>query len=130
MRRLATEKIEEFNAYFESCPSRKLLERISNKWAVLIMSRLSERSMRYSELSKDIAGISEKMLTQTLRALERDGFVVRTVTPSVPPRTDYDLTESGRSLSVVITQLKSWAETHIDVIEIAQREYDRSQSNA
>jgi DNA-binding HxlR family transcriptional regulator len=113
-----------FDAYFENCPSRRLLERISDKWVVLIMSRLADGSMRYSELAAEIAGVSPKMLTQTLRALERDGLVNRHVTPSVPPRVDYELTTLGHSLSARIAPLKAWAENNMDTIQAARDRYD------
>ena len=113
-----------FDAYFENCPSRRLLERISDKWVVLILSRLAGGSMRYSELAARIAGISPKMLTQTLRSLERDGLVERTVTPSVPPRVDYELTGLGHSLSARIAPLKTWAEDNMDIIQAARDQYD------
>ena len=113
-----------FDAYFENCPSRRLLERISDKWVVLIMSQLADSSMRYSELTARIAGISAKMLTQTLRSLERDGLVNRHVTPSVPPRVDYELTGLGHSLSARIAPLKTWAENNMDTIQAARDQYD------
>ena len=115
---------EAFDAYFENCPSRRLLECISDKWVVLILSRLSENSMRYSELAAKISGISPKMLTQTLRSLERDGLVNRNVTPSVPPRVDYELTGLGHSLTLRIAPLKAWAENNMATIQEARDRYD------
>lgn len=85
----------EYDAFIRSCPTNQLLDRISDKWVSLVVSALAqadEASMRYSDLGRKLAGISPKMLTQTLRSLERDGILVRTVTPSVPVRVDYELT--------------------------------------
>jgi len=82
--------------------------------------------MRYSELSARIAGVSQKMLTQTLRALERDGLLTRTVTPSVPVRVDYELTPLGLSLLEPLRHLKEWAETHMPEVDRARQEYDRN----
>ncbi|HEY5395710.1 MAG TPA: helix-turn-helix domain-containing protein [Trebonia sp.] len=84
--------------------------------------------MRYSELSSRISGVSQKMLTQTLRGLERDGLLTRTVTPSVPVRTDYELTSLGLSLLDTICQLKAWAEEHMAEVDRAREKYDRRDS--
>jgi DNA-binding HxlR family transcriptional regulator len=86
--------------------------------------------MRYSDLSRKIAGVSPKMLTQTLRALERDGLVTRTVTPSVPVRVDYELTELGGSLAQLMTAVKTWAETHFDEVHAAREQYDAGNAAA
>lgn len=115
-----------YDAFLAECPSRKVLIRISDKWVTLILSALSDGSRRYNELSRIIAGVSQKMLTQTLRAMERDGLVAREVTTAVPVRVDYSLTPLGRSLLPVVTALKSWAEAHIEEVETAQSAYDRS----
>ena len=109
-----------YNAFMAACPSRQVLSTISDKWVCLVVSSLSEGPLRYSELSTRIAGVSQKMLTQTLRSLERDGLVTRTVTPSVPVRVDYELTALGESLVPVIRAIKSWAESHIDEIHVAR----------
>jgi DNA-binding HxlR family transcriptional regulator len=82
--------------------------------------------MRYSDLGRKIAGVSPKMLTQTLRSLERDGILTRTVTPSVPVRVDYDLTPLGGSLAGLLTAVKNWAETHIEEVHEARDRYDTS----
>ena len=86
----------EASVYAKDCPSRQLLDRIGDAWSVLIVASLADGAMRYTELAHRISGISPKMLTQTLRALERDGLVTRTVYPVVPPRVDYALTPLGR----------------------------------
>ncbi|WP_327088814.1 helix-turn-helix transcriptional regulator [Nonomuraea sp. NBC_01738] len=113
-----------YDAYIAECPSRKLLDTLSDKWVTLVLSALSAGPRRYSDLSRVIAGVSQKMLTQTLRALERDGMLTRTLTPSVPVRTDYELTDLGRSLLPVVAAIKGWAETHIEDVERARSRYD------
>src|SRR5258705_7146189 len=91
-----------YNAFFASCPSRQLLDMVSDKWVCLVLSSLSNGSKRYGELGRQIVGVSQKMLTQTLRTLERDGIVKRTLTPAVPVRVDYELTPLGESLAPVM----------------------------
>src|SRR3974390_1909134 len=85
-----------YNAYVAECPSRQLLDALSDKWVTLVLTALAGQPQRYSQLSRTIAGVSQKMLTQTLRMLERDGLITRTITPSVPVRVDYELTPLGR----------------------------------
>ncbi|MFC0553541.1 winged helix-turn-helix transcriptional regulator [Planotetraspora thailandica] len=120
-----------FDAFVASCPSRRLLETIGDKWASLVIVALGlEGRMRYSELSARIAGVSQKMLTQTLRGLERDGLLTRTVTPSVPVRVDYELTPLGLSLIETLRHLKEWAEAHMAEVDRAREEYDRKNDSA
>jgi DNA-binding HxlR family transcriptional regulator len=114
----------EFDAYLAECPSRRLLDRIADKWVALVVKALMDGPKRYSEVSHQLAGVSQKMLTQTLRGLERDGMVTRTVTPAVPVRVDYELTPLGSSLAVVLGQLKEWAEQHMPEVDRARIEYD------
>ncbi|MER6188275.1 MULTISPECIES: helix-turn-helix domain-containing protein [unclassified Streptomyces] len=114
----------EYDAFIRGCPTNQLLDRLSDKWVSLVVSALSTGPMRYSDLTRKIAGVSPKMLTQTLRSLERDGILVRTVTPSVPVRVDYELTPLGHSLAVLLTAVKDWAETHIDEVHQARERYD------
>ena len=114
-----------YDAYMATCPSRQLLDVISDKWVSLILIGLAEGPQRYSDLAKRIAGISQKMLTQTLRTLERDGLVTRTVTPSVPVRVDYELTPLGRTLLPVLRAVKEWSEVHYPEIQAARDEYDQ-----
>ena len=110
--------------YAKNCPSRQVLDRIGDAWSVLIVGSLKDGPLRYTELAQRIPGVSPKMLTQTLRALERDGLVTRTVHAVVPPRVDYALTTLGRSLLGLVDALQQWAESHIgDVIE-AREAYD------
>jgi DNA-binding HxlR family transcriptional regulator len=127
-----------YDAFLAACPSRQLLDRISNKWVALIMAALGSgapqqpgadcagepRAMRYSELARQLAGVSQKMLTQTLRSLERDGLVTRTVTPTVPVTVSYELTGLGLSLYETMRGLKSWAETHMDDVFANREGYD------
>jgi len=101
-----------------------VLARIGDKWSVLIVSRLGARAMRFGELKREIGGISQRMLTLTLRGLERDGLVTRTVFPTIPPRVDYALTPLGRSLLEPVKGLGDWALKNIARIEAARRAFD------
>lgn len=123
----------EYNAFLAVCPSRQLLDRISDKWVVLILCALggdtseqpgaspTPKAMRYSELARLLVGVSQKMLTQTLRALERDGLLIRTVTPTVPVTVTYELTGLGLSLHHLTRGLRQWAQTHMEEV-LAHRE--------
>lgn len=126
--RTAAQRREEartaYDAFLRECPTNQLLGRLTDKWVSLVLSALREGPMRYSELGRRIAGVSQKMLTQTLRSLERDGLVARTVTPAVPVRVDYELTELGHSLSDLLYAVKGWAETHFDQVHEARERYD------
>ena len=102
-----------------------VLARIGDKWSVLIVSRLGNGSRRFNELKREIGGISQRMLTLTLRNLERDGLVRRTVFPTIPPRVDYDLTGLGRSLLEPVTALGDWARRNRRRIEDAQSSFDQ-----
>ncbi len=110
---------------FPSRPAQKVIGYLSNKWNVLVIRRLSRRTMRYSELRRDIGDISQKMLTQTLRHLERVGLVERKVYPVVPPKVEYSLTELGWTLVEPIDVLCSWAIENIDDVEASIARYDR-----
>ena len=117
-----------FDAFDAHCPSRRLLDTIGDKWASLVIVALGVHgSLRYSELSNRIAGVSQKMLTQTLRNLERDGLLTRTVTPSVPVRTDYELTPLGDSLLETLRHLKEWAEENMPEVDEARATYRPAQ---
>jgi DNA-binding HxlR family transcriptional regulator len=113
-----------YNAYVAECPSRQVLDALSDKWVTLVLTALADAPRRYSELSRTIAGVSQKMLTQTLRLLERDGLVTRTITASVPVRVDYQLTPLGRTLLPVVRAIKDWSESHISEIHAARAAYD------
>lgn len=106
------------------CEVRQILDRIADKWSLLAIALLAGRSMRFTELRRAIAGISHRMLTVTLRHLERDGLVLRTVHPVVPPRVDYELTPLGATLHATIQALVDWTEAHQDEIAAARSAYD------
>lgn len=114
----------EADPFAANCPSRQVLDRIGDRWSVLVILTLADGTRRYGELAAAIEGVSQKMLTQTLRGLERDGLVTRTVHAQVPPRVDYALTELGRSLLGVVTALTAWATSHIDDVAAARSAYD------
>lgn len=116
---------EAYNAYIAECPSRQVLDAISDKWVTLVLSALAEGPLRYSDLSRRIAGVSQKMLTQTLRQLERDGLLTRTLTPAVPVRVDYQLTELGKTMLPVVAAIKQWSEAHIQEIHTARDAFDQ-----
>ncbi|MFI9276014.1 winged helix-turn-helix transcriptional regulator [Kitasatospora sp. NPDC052896] len=128
----------EYDAFVAACPSRKLLDRISDKWVTLILAALGSdsahepgadcagqpRVMRYSQLQRLLAGVSQKMLTQTLRSLERDGLVSRTAVPTVPVTVSYELTDLGLSLYEMMRGLKAWAEVHMDDVLANRQTFD------
>jgi DNA-binding HxlR family transcriptional regulator len=114
-----------YNAFFAACPTRQLLDALSNKWVCLILTALEDGPKRHSDLLRVIAGVSQKMLTQTLRGLERDGIITRKLTLAVPVRVDYELTALGASLTPVVHAVKTWAETHMDEVLRARQRYDR-----
>lgn len=129
----------EYNAFLAACPSRQLLDRISDKWVVLILCALggdngpggpgaaradAPKAMRYSEISRLLAGVSQKMLTQTLRSLERDGLLTRTAKPTVPVTVSYELTDLGLSLHHMTRGLRSWAQTHMAEVLAHRENYD------
>lgn len=98
------------------CPSREILEHVTSKWAVLILKSLSEGVLRFSELRKRIEGVSEKMLAQTLKTLEQDGFILRTVYPEVPPKVEYQLTFLGAQVAEKLNYLIAWIERNLPEI--------------
>lgn len=106
------------------CPSRQVLDLIADKWTAIIIYRLSQGTKRYSELQREINGISQKMLTQTVRRLERDGIVARKVYAVVPPMVEYTLTSLGETLIEPLCKLCNWAETHIPEVEESRHSYD------
>jgi DNA-binding HxlR family transcriptional regulator len=109
----------------ESCLAvREVLHRVGDKWSVLVVNLLSDDRKRFSDLRRSIEGISQRMLTLTLKALERDGLVTRTVHPTIPPRVEYELTELGRTLLVPVSGLAEWAQVNRGAIQKARTEYD------
>jgi len=107
---------------------REVLNRVGDKWSVLIVALLGDGTKRFSELRRMIEGISQRMLTLTLKGLERDGLITRTVYPTIPPRVDYQLTKLGRGLLVPITGLANWAGENRQKIQDAREEYDARDS--
>ena len=112
------------DVYDKNCPTRHMLDRIADKYTVLVMVFLQDTPRRFSELQRMITGVSQKVLTQTLRSLERDGLLTRTVYPEVPPRVEYALTPLGKTLIEPLAALREWAEANIEAVEVAQMEYD------
>ncbi|GLQ87220.1 winged helix-turn-helix transcriptional regulator [Dyella flagellata] len=111
----------------EGCEgTRKILDRIGDKWSLYLIITLANGVRRFNELRRGIDGISQRMLTLTLRGLERDGLVTRTMYPTIPPRVDYELTELGRTLLEPVMALVSWADTNKSVIAKAQKRFDES----
>jgi DNA-binding HxlR family transcriptional regulator len=108
----------------QACEIRDLLDRLGDKWSLLVVELLGEGTKRFSELRREIDGVSQRMLTLTLRNLERDGLVTRTVHPVVPPRVDYELTALGRSLLRAVDPLVAWTRTHRDEIAARRADYD------
>ena len=115
---------ERGDAFDPDCPTRVVLDRIGDKWTVLVIGSLVDGSLRFSELRARIGGVAPKVLTQTLRAMERDGLLTRTVHAQVPPRVDYELTPLGASLTGPIATLTDWAETHLTQILGSRDSYD------
>ncbi|WFU76491.1 MULTISPECIES: helix-turn-helix domain-containing protein [unclassified Bradyrhizobium] len=102
-----------------------VLSRVGDKWSVFVIMNLSDGPKRFNELKRMISGISQRMLTLTLRGLERDGLVTRTIFPTIPPRVDYELTDLGRGLQQPVKALGQWAMDHLMQIEAARRQFDR-----
>ncbi len=108
----------------ESAFIREVLDRVGDKWSVLVISTLGTESLRYSDLQASIPGVSQRMLTVTLKALERDGLLTRTAYPEVPPRVEYELTDLGRSLLDVVMSLARWAAAHYEDVAESRREHE------
>jgi DNA-binding HxlR family transcriptional regulator len=119
---------QQYDAFLAQCPSRQLLARISDKWVALVLAALGGEDepvpLRYSEIARRLSGVSQKMLTQTLRSLERDGLVTRTVTPTVPVTVTYELTALGLSLHGLMHSVKAWAESHMDEVLANRARFD------
>ncbi|SMQ18220.1 transcriptional regulator, HxlR family [Streptomyces sp. Ag82_O1-12] len=114
----------------EDCQVRQILDRIADKWSLLVIALLDNRRLRFTELRREIDGVSQRMLTVTLRSLERDGMVKRTVYPVVPPRVEYELTSLGRTLHTTIQSLVTWTEAHQEEIAAARTAYDTRAAQA
>lgn len=113
-----------WDVYNQNCPTRLVLNRIADKWTVLLVGALDGRTKRFGELRREIGGVSQKMLTQTLRGLERDGLVARTVYASVPPKVEYSLTKLGRTLVNILEAIREWSESNIEDVLKARKSYD------
>lgn len=107
----------------EVCPVRDVLDRVSDRWSVLVMHELSEGTLRFGELKAKIEDISQRMLAHTLRRLEEDGLVARKVFPTIPPRVDYTLTQLGQSLLIPLRGLMQWAAENHEAVRAARRAY-------
>jgi DNA-binding HxlR family transcriptional regulator len=122
-----TKKVEpsDYDIFDRNCPSRAVFDRLGERWTGFVLLALEPGTRRFSELRRQIQGVTQKMLTQTLRALERDGMVERAVYPTVPVTVEYSLTPLGRSLCDAVAVLRTWAYAHIDDIEAARARYSQ-----
>ncbi|MEU9009748.1 helix-turn-helix domain-containing protein [Streptomyces sp. NPDC048479] len=111
------------------CPSRLILEHVTSRWGVLVLAALLERSYRFSELRREVGGVSEKMLAQTLQTLERDGFVHRDAKPVIPPRVDYSLTALGKEAAEQVWRLARWTERRMQEVLVARAAYDEARTS-
>ncbi len=114
--------------YVAGCPSRQVLDRVGDRWTVLVLGALRDGPLRFTGLAREVGGICQKMLTQTLRGLERDGLVTRTVHATVPVRVDYELTGLGRTLLGPVAALEEWARRHMGDVLTARERYDDAQA--
>ncbi|MGH3489672.1 MAG: winged helix-turn-helix transcriptional regulator [Actinopolymorphaceae bacterium] len=110
------------------CPSRRVLEHVTSRWGVLVLATLLDGTLRFSELRRHIAGVSEKMLAQTLQTLERDGFVHREAHPVIPPRVEYSLTPLGQDVAKQVWTLARWAEENLSQVITAAEKYDKTRA--
>jgi DNA-binding HxlR family transcriptional regulator len=116
--------LQNWNAYADTCPTRMVLDRIADKWAVLVLGLLGDGPVRFNQLRRRIRGISQKMLSQTLKSLERDGLVSRRAIATVPVTVEYSITPLGQTLSATVDNLRIWAETHMEQVLLSQQRYD------
>lgn len=119
---------ERYDVMRADCPARQILDRIADKWTVLVILALATGPLRFGRLKAKVEGVSQKMLTQTLRGLERDGMVDRAAYPTVPVTVEYALTPLGHSLVDAVVGLRRWSHAHIDKIDQARRHYDTDKS--
>src|SRR5437588_9665210 len=118
------------NAYSADCPTRQILDRVGDKWAVLILLLVRDKPMRFNALRRAIEGISQKMLSQVLKSLERDGLVRRRATPTVPVTVEYSITPLGATLAAAVDPLREWAEGNLKEVLASQRRYDAQHRTA
>ncbi len=114
----------EWNPYAGACPTRFVLDRIADKWTVLLLGILAPGPMRFNAILREVDGLSQKMLSQVLKSLERDGLVTRTAYPTVPVSVEYAITPLGQTLTATLEKLRMWAVDNIETVLNAQREYD------
>jgi DNA-binding HxlR family transcriptional regulator len=112
-----------WNVFDSHCPTRQVLDLIADKWTVLIIRRLADGTLRFAQLRRSVDGISQKVLTNILRSLERDGIVTRRIYASVPPKVEYSLTTLGRSLCNLVEGICGWAEANIEQVQAAREVY-------
>lgn len=117
-----------FDAFSATCPAREILASVANKWTVLVLSVLTEDTTRFNELRRRVQGVTQKVLTQTLRDLERLGLVSRKIYAEVPPRVEYSLTPLGHSLVKVLDSIKDWTESHAPEVMHAQQRFEKAQA--
>ena len=125
-----SEQMRDGNLFAEQCPSREVLKHVTSRWGVLILVALRQGTHRFSDLRRKLGGVSEKMLAQSLQALEQDGFVDRVSYPVVPPHVEYSLTPLGQALTETVTVLAHWVESNMDAIVAAQSAYDAANASA
>jgi DNA-binding HxlR family transcriptional regulator len=119
----------EHRAAVAACPTQQVLDRLGDKWVPLVLTALRDGPRRHGELARTVAGARQKVLTQTLRGLERDGLVARSVTAAVPVRVDYELTSLGRSLLGVVDMVAQWADEHVPALHAARRGHEAAGAN-
>lgn len=119
-----TALLRPYDVYSEACPTRLVLERLADKWVALVLVRLADRPLRFNQLRREIEGVSQKVLSQTLKRLERDGLIARQAFPTVPVTVEYSITPLGRTLAETVEALARWAEAHIESVLAAQAAYD------
>lgn len=122
--------MEDANVFSQHCPTRLVLDRIADKWALLALRRIERQPVRFNELRREIEGVSQKVLSQTLKRLERDGLIIRKVFATVPVTVEYSISPLGRTLTSVASAISIWAETNIAEVLEAQRRYDAGQAQA
>lgn len=119
-------KMMDFNVYAENCPTRLVIDRLADKWAVLVLVKLAPGTMRFNQLRREIEGISQKVLSQVLKKLERDGLISRQAFPTVPVTVEYSITPLGQTLTSTVAALARWAEDNMKEILAAQQRYDQA----
>jgi DNA-binding HxlR family transcriptional regulator len=123
LQEMMEQAVQRGDVYAPDCPSRGVLEHVTSRWGVLVLVGLLDGTHRFSELKRKVAGVSDKMLAQTVKTLEHDGFVERTAHLEVPVRVEYKLTDSGREVAVRIAQLTDWIQDHIGDIVLARQQH-------